>query len=284
MQEAEIAADELVARRVAIPSLPGAVASILATVDREECGAREIASALACDPALSARALRLASSAYYGAAEPVNDVPRAVMTLGRTTVRRLVVQAAVLESYARLSANETARVERFWMRSIAAAHLARAIARARVPDLAHGPEELYTAALLMDLGALVLLDHDAARWSAVQEDARGADPRELERASFGIDHGELAQVFVTSWGLPEVIAHAAELHHGGPVAPAQASLAAVVRAADRLAEELVEQRELAPHAAQLAQELGIATTACARALDCAQREWRAADLSEWLRR
>ncbi|MBK9387750.1 MAG: HDOD domain-containing protein [Planctomycetes bacterium] len=280
----ETATEELLAQRVAIPSLPGALAAILATVDREENGAAEIAAALACDPGLCARALRLASSAHYGVAEPVTEVPRAVMTLGRTTIRRVVLQGAVLTCFETVERRDAARVERFWMRSTAAAHIARALTRLRVPDLAYGPEELYTAALLMDVGSLVLLDHDAARWCAVQQGAGLGDPRELERLRFGVDHAALGRALVEAWNLPVFVAEAAELHHGGPVAPAHASFAAVVRAAEQLADELVSPRELAPHAPALAAELGLAPAACLRALEVARREWSAVGLSDWLRR
>ena len=145
-------------------------------------------------------------------------------------------------------------------------------------------DRLYTAALLMDVGSLVLLDHDAARWCAVQERTGRADPRELERLHFGVDHASLARALVEAWNLPAVVAEAAELHHGGPVAPALASFAAVIRAAELLAEELQSSRDLASHAPAIAVELGLAPAACSRALEVARREWNEVGLSAWRQR
>lgn len=283
MTQDEAMVEDLVGQRVAIPSLPGTVAAILAKLDKEESGASEIAAVLACDPGLSAKALRIANSAFYGTAEPIVDIPRAVVTLGRATVRRLVVEAAILTSYAHLAATASALVNEFWMNSIAAAHVARAITKLRVPDLAESPDEMYSTALLMDVGSLVLLDHDAGRWAEVQSQSRGGDPRDLERAYFGIDHSEVAEAFVEAWGLPQIIAMAANLHHGGPVIAARASFAAVIRASVKIGADLVQGVEPTHHAVAVAQELGLQPMLCHRALESAQQQWKEADLSEWLK-
>ncbi|MBV9803491.1 MAG: HDOD domain-containing protein [Solirubrobacterales bacterium] len=96
---------------------------------------------------------------------------------------------------------------------------AQAVARA-TDRLSHTIEpddsdELLTAALLHDVGKLVLARARPAY--AARSDARGTPEERLreERRAFGVDHASLGGLLLERWGLPEKLIAATTGHHSG---------------------------------------------------------------------
>ena len=90
-----------------------------------------------------------------------------------------------------------------------------AIAAERIGELARLPQrdELAVAALLHDVGQLVLAELYGDEHAI---DGRGETPEERarrERRELGIDHALVGAVLVRRWGLPPIIAAAVERHH-----------------------------------------------------------------------
>jgi putative nucleotidyltransferase with HDIG domain len=107
-------------------------------------------------------------------------------------------------------------------------------AAARVAHALHyqRTDELLTAALLHDLGKLVLA-HANPRYVDFPGPALMNPERrvERERREMGVDHAVVGGVLARRWGLPHELAHAIERHH----APGDSGLAGMVRLADMIA-------------------------------------------------
>jgi putative nucleotidyltransferase with HDIG domain len=119
------------------------------------------------------------------------------------------------------------RHERFRRHAIAVRHAVERIADVgRLPD----PDELALAALLHDVGRLVLAELHGEEHGP---DGRGDGPDERarrERRELGIDHALVGAVLIRRWGLPASIAAAVERHHAADADGA----AAAVRLGDLL--------------------------------------------------
>ena len=119
------------------------------------------------------------------------------------------------------------RHERFRRHAIAVRHAVERIADVgRLPD----PDELAVAALLHDVGRLVLAELHGEEHGP---DASGEGPDERarrERRELGIDHALVGAVLIRRWGLPASIAAAVERHHSSDADGA----AAAVRLGDLL--------------------------------------------------
>jgi putative nucleotidyltransferase with HDIG domain len=119
------------------------------------------------------------------------------------------------------------RHERFRRHGIAVRQAAERIGDvARVGD----PDEVALAALLHDVGRLVLVELHGEEHGP---DARGEAPDDRirrERRELGIDHAIVGAVLVRRWGLPASIATAVERHHASDADGA----AGAVRLADLL--------------------------------------------------
>ena len=80
----------------ALPPLPATAHEILTCFGDEFIDARKVASVVEGDPGICAKLLGLANSAYFGLAEPVNDIAEAISrVLGVDTVRSLVLAMAI---------------------------------------------------------------------------------------------------------------------------------------------------------------------------------------------
>ena len=94
-----VSADESEKERVArilaqvddIPTLPMTVTEVLRIVDTPDCSAARLSSLVLSDPALAARVLRLANSAYYGFPRTVSAVLQAITLLGFAAVRNCLL-------------------------------------------------------------------------------------------------------------------------------------------------------------------------------------------------
>src|SRR5204863_4929435 len=65
-------------------------------IRRGDSSARQLGQLIEGSPALAARVLRMANSAFYAPIEPVSSLGRAVAMLGETVIRQLVLTSLVL--------------------------------------------------------------------------------------------------------------------------------------------------------------------------------------------
>ena len=93
--------------------------------------------------------------------------------------------------------------------------LARDIAKAEGGSRAE-QNSAGTAGLLHDVGLMLLLQNEAARYQPLWRRAAGDEAQlvQLERALFGVDHGELGALVLTLWTLPGDVVLAVEQSHG----------------------------------------------------------------------
>jgi putative nucleotidyltransferase with HDIG domain len=117
------------------------------------------------------------------------------------------------------------RFERFRRHAVAVR-----LASERVADVARLPhrDELALAALLHDVGRLVLHELHGDRWGD-SNPARAPDERaRLERRELGVDHAVIGGVLLRRWGIPDTIATTVERHHASDAT----GHAAAIRLAD----------------------------------------------------
>ena len=216
------AVEDMLARLDSLPSNEPTLARVLQLVNDDNCSARTLGEAVAMDPALSIRLLRLANSAYYGLSGRIATGPRAVTVVGFTTVAAIAVAAA-----AGMDAPSSVP-EGYWRRAACTAVAASLIARVVGAE----QPEAFCAGLLADFGGALLHQADPAAHSEAVESAvaGSADLLEAERARFGWAHDELAAHVLRLWKFPTSLCAAVGAHHRA-VPPTAEPLIRAVRAA-----------------------------------------------------
>lgn len=197
-----------------LPTLPCVMRAILEVVESEESSASDLTEIIESDPAISARLLHLANSAFYGVRFEIATVRRAVVVLGFGAVKQLALATGVLDM---LRSKRLAGLdpEDYWMHSLGTAKAAQLLA-ALHPEL-HSPEGCFMAGLLHDLGKYAMSIAWEDRYQAVVEQARETQVAlsRAERRSFGLDHAEAGAWLLEQWGLPPLISTCVR-HHEYP--------------------------------------------------------------------
>lgn len=189
-----------------LPMREGALVRVLRVLNDPESSAGAVADVLQSDPALCARLLRLVNSPAYGLAGKVKSVDRAVIALGRSTVRAL----ALSDGAGLFCGGPDAVPRGYWEHSASVAVTASLLAgHARVSTA-----DAMCAGLMHDLGAALLHRRDRHGYGALLDGT--AAVLDTERDHYGCDHAQLTRIAFVAWGLPNDLAIAISLHHAAP--------------------------------------------------------------------
>lgn len=219
-------------RLAAVAPFPAVGLELLALVGDEDVGIDEVVATVGKDASLAARLLRYANSALLTRAEPASTVHDAVRTLGAVGSLRYLTTDLSRATLAAGAAGYGQDGRKLWMDAVVGARAAAELAAATdVP-----PSLAYTAALMRDLGKLVLAADVAAlgpRAGAGADDTDAPDFTAAERAIFSLDHAAVGAELAARWRFPPHLVEAIRFHHR----PSQTTgdLAALVHAGDIVA-------------------------------------------------
>jgi putative nucleotidyltransferase with HDIG domain len=251
--------DALTRAAFALDPLPATVARLAALVVREDWSVADAAHLVEFDPALTGRLLRMANSAATAGLAPVATVRDAILRVGIGPVLAFATASGLKKQLRRALPEYGLSEGQLWRHAVASALAAELLAGpSRVPM----PPEVFTAALLHDIGKIVLarfLDADHLRRLAEARKAGATSSLDAEIEVLGVNHAELGALIVTHWTLPAAIAAGIANHHtpsaGTDIVGHGVYLANL--AAKRIGEGLVfSDAELVPDPASL-ERLGV---------------------------
>jgi HD-like signal output (HDOD) protein len=216
-----------------LPSVPQAYWDLTHAVADPGSGMDEIVSIIQRDPAMSLKILQLANSAYFGLARKVSSIEMAVAHLGAQVLKALALNAGVFSTI------EIPEIEGFSLDRLQAGALLRArLAKRFMRDRKHG-EEAFTAAMIHDIGTLIVALVMPEVFTEIRRNAREtARPiHVVERERLGVTHAEIGAYLQGMWGLPYPIVQAVAYHHNPSSAPCgEAEVLAALHVADALAD------------------------------------------------
>lgn len=218
------------------PPLPQAFLALRQAARNPMSTMAEVGAIIAMDPSLAAYVLRLANSALYSFSGRVETVDRAVACIGLAEVETLALGAALGRAVKEPPRPDVLVMQDFWRHAVAVGLLASALAQ-RLG--AEGRERYFTAGLLHDMGRLLLAiaEPDLAGLALHRAIAGGSSLDAAEREVLDFDHAALGGRIARKWQLSENLIDAVAGHHGPACCP-ENELAAVVHAADFMANVL----------------------------------------------
>ena len=197
-----------------LPALPVTVSKILEIANDPDSSAVDINKIVNLDPVLMARVLRLINSAYYGVANRVTSLVRAIIMLGINTVKNLALSAAVMENFEKNVVPGPLNMNDFWLHSLAVGVLSKMLARAQGVD-SRILEEYFIAGLLHDIGKIPLNNALGARFAEAisrAEEEHVALYR-MEKELIGFDHAHTGFLIGSDWNFSGEILDAIQNHH-----------------------------------------------------------------------
>ncbi len=201
MPAAALQLDELLYDSLDELSLPDVYLRLRELMESEHASIDDVAEILALDPALAARTLRMANSAFYGFRSEVDTISRAASILGMQKIHDLTLAASVSTAFENVT-NELLDINTFWYRSVHCGFLCQAIAQG---SGMRNTESLFVRGLLHDIGHLVLFSHYPAECRrALAKSDEGLDARlYAEQELIGVDAMQFAAELARVWQLPK---------------------------------------------------------------------------------
>ena len=219
-----------------LPSVPQNYWDLTRAAADPNSGMDDIAKIVQRDPAMTLKILQLVNSAYFGLAQKVSTIDRAVAYLGTEVLKSLALGANVFSN------TTVPEIEGFSLERLQATAVLRAKLARRFMTGRKGGDEAFTAALIHDIGSLVLATALPQLFGEVirESDASGRPMYVVEKERFGITHAEIGAYLQGIWGLPFSIVQAAAYHHSPSEAP---SGDLEVLAALHVADALIDDRD-----------------------------------------
>jgi putative nucleotidyltransferase with HDIG domain len=218
-----------------LPSLPELYLEIAEVLLSPSSSAQHIAEIAVKDPALSAKLLQLANSAYFGFSRKVFTVTEAVQLLGVGIIQSLAAAVPLFSSFSREKCPNFP-IDQIWSHSTQTGALGVRIFD-QLPDDARLSELAFCAGLLHDVGKVILADGLPGEYSAALQESQttGTPLVEIERKYFHTTHAEVGAYLLALWGLPIPLVEAVACHHHPQVCGArELCLAGVVHIANAL--------------------------------------------------
>ena len=214
------------------PSMPGAATKLLKLIDVPDTTAAQIEQILRYDPGLTANLLKLANSAYFGLPCKVGSVRQAVVLLGWKRLIQLVMASCVNAVMGEPVPGYDLSAGELWRHSIAVSVAAEDLAKELKISAS---EEIFTAALLHDVGKLVLGGFVKEDIEKIEiEASRGISFEVAEHIVLGSDHAEIGAQILKNWSFPTELVNAVRWHHNPDSAGKADTLVDIVHAANIL--------------------------------------------------
>ncbi|MBN2317888.1 MAG: GGDEF domain-containing protein [Acidobacteria bacterium] len=193
-----------------LPSAPAVVLQILDLVQDPEISIPKLGRVIARDPALVAKILKVANSAWCGVRHEIATLDQAINLLGLNGIMSLALSFSLVQKLRNIK-EKAFDYQAYWRRSVIAASATLAVGSSLKES---SRDELFLAGLLQDIGMLVIggavPDYGRLIDSANNEHERIV---ELERQELGTDHAQIGSWFLAQWGLPNILVEAVHASH-----------------------------------------------------------------------
>lgn len=188
-----------------LPTLPAVVQRLTKMVESPDVTANDVGKIISSDQVLTARVLRLVNSPFYGFPGRISSISHAVILLGFNVIKGVVLSASVFDLMEKSMLG-------LWEHSLGCAIVAGTISRKLgIPE----PEEISTAALLHDIGKVVVSVSLREDYDTILRiiDRDKCLFRDAELSVLGIDHSAIGGWLSEEWNLPERLAMPVAYHH-----------------------------------------------------------------------
>ena len=214
-----------------LPTIPVIAIRVMQLIESENATAEQLAKIVASDPAVAARVLKISNSSFYGCRRQIQTISNAIVVLGFSTLRSLVVAASLKQVYKPFGLTE----KMLWEHSFGTGLAAKIIAQ---QTGAANEEEAFLAGLFHDIGKIIMNTLDRDKFQEVMQRCYNEQIsfEDAERSVYPFSHEEVGANVIKKWNFPEVLASAVEQHHtlefGALDDPALVRLTAVTSLAD----------------------------------------------------
>jgi len=242
LQKAEKKSKTIKGRLKDLPSLPEIVTKVTELVQDPNSSAAQLGKIISHDSGLTSRVLRMVNSAYYGFPKQISSIQHAITILGFNTIKSLVLSSSIFRIFSPKQGMETVlNYQNFWKHSLLTAIASKNIYQKLFFE---NNENIFSAAILHDIGKIILDQYDHENYAKVMQEAR--NPLDSEKVLMSeqkycdVTHQYIGHFVAESWNLPETISQVILNHHNPFAAEEHENLVVVVYIGNVLAHLILD--------------------------------------------
>ncbi|MES1190729.1 MAG: GGDEF domain-containing protein [Steroidobacter sp.] len=213
--------DDLEARiksQVDLPSPSRVAREVIELASNPDIELAKVANAISCDPAMAAKLLRIANSAFYAQRRPSQNIRQALVIIGLNAALTLALSFSLVSTLRGCKPNGI-DYKRYWRRSLLAATGSRAFAEQACKGQ---DEDAFLVGLLQDVSVLAIDRCVEGFYADLPSQATHEVMVEHERKKLnGRDHAYYGALLLRAWKLPESICSSVERSHNAQHSDAQ---------------------------------------------------------------
>ena len=188
-----------------VPAMPNVVIKALDIVKNPNSSIKDLGNIIAYDQSLSIKVLNLVNSAYYGFAQQITSISRALALLGMNKTKNIIITVAMKPMFS------SEKNKKLWEHSITAAVGCEFLAEhLNIRDC----DEAFVMGFMHDIGKIILNMQDSDVLATIQEYVKGgSDIIEAENAFLQTNHTEVGATLSKKWQLPILLTNVIKYHH-----------------------------------------------------------------------
>lgn len=227
----ELTLNDIILKVEELPALPHITYRVLKLTSDPKTSIAELANTIVKDQVLTAKVLRMANSVYYGYARRIYSISEALIILGFSTVRNLVLAASVYTVMDKELQGYFLPKGDLWKHCMSTALIARSLAKKVNYEL---PDQAFIAGLLHDIGKIILNTYMKERFKSVIEKVNQENIpfMDAEHQILGFDHAIVGSRVAEKWNLPQELVEAIATHHSPSRAKVNPKLTSITHVAD----------------------------------------------------
>ncbi|MGC9109275.1 MAG: HDOD domain-containing protein [Caldimicrobium sp.] len=222
-----------------LPPFPKTAQRALELLREEEVNYKELEEVIKTDPAIAVNFLKLVNSAAFSLPQKVDSLLKAFMLLGTEQIKLILLAAVAGKYFSKDLTGYGVSAKDIWIHSIVCGIIAEELAQLiKLP--VEKRESLYMAALLHDLGKIILdlyTTLEAKKFYELMEKNPEDTFMQIEWLAVGVDHGMVGGFLLKKWDFPKEIYFSVRAHHDSDLM-IQGKIPAMVALANILANML----------------------------------------------
>ena len=200
--------EEIILKSCDLPTIPSIAGKVMQMLSNANTTAEHLNKAIIVDQALTARVLKIANSSFYGCRSTISTVSQAVVIIGFTTIRNVVMAASTKGVYKQFGLTEKMLHDHSVGTAMACYHVEQMSGQKK-------SEEVFLSGLLHDIGKVILNNTDPDRFKKVMQIVYndGRDFSEVEQEVFGFTHSDVGSLVIKKWKFSDEMEQMIKHHH-----------------------------------------------------------------------
>jgi len=196
--------------QVDFPSPSRVAADVISLAQNPDIEISKVATAISRDPAMAAKLLRIANSAFYAQRRPSQNIRQSLVIIGLNAALTLALSFSLVSTLRACKPNGI-DYRRYWRRTLLAATATRAFAERVCKGR---DEDAFLSGLLQDVATLAIDRASADFYGELPQGASHKQQIEYERSRLnGKDHAYYGGELLRAWRLPASLCQSIEHSH-----------------------------------------------------------------------